>query len=192
MLFRSGIVRFNTPPPKNCPVIVYANQSSEILTGTVKFYTPTVYSVSATGLTRDYWLPYYVYSGTEPNNYLVTVGGLVKIPSTDYTLLSGVNGGTLRFSYTPASALSITVHSYKFSTTTVFNSIMNYLTASNYNVPVSSISTPAISVDNLFVTSSLNVSSTMVTTYSSPVTASGDFLSINVGNKLRLIRLWDF
>jgi hypothetical protein len=37
----------------------------------------------------------------------------------------------------------------------------------------------------------LTLSSAMLSTFNTPVTASGDFVVITVGNKKRLIRLWD-
>lgn len=39
---------------------------------------------------------------------------------------------------------------------------------------------------------SVSLSSAMLSTYSTPVTASGDFIVVTVGNKQRLIRIWDF
>jgi hypothetical protein len=40
-------------------------------------------------------------------------------------------------------------------------------------------------------TSALTLSSAMLSTFNTPVTASGDFVVISVGDKKRLIRLWD-
>jgi len=137
----------------------------------IGYYAPSFYSFNTDGTSLAYNLPYTVYNGTEPNGYLITVTGTVQRPGIDFSVTAGVpDGGVITFTSPPPANGNVGVYTYR--------------TARNFVQSVSS--------NDLVVTNSIQLSQSLVSTFSVPVTASGDFLTVKIGTKNRLIRMWDF
>lgn len=104
-----------------------------------------------------------VTSTTSWNSVYSTVNANSATWNNDYTLLSA-NSSLWSTGYTAYT----------------------YLTATSAAGSITSTNFGAISA------TSMSLSSAMLSTYSTPVTASGDFIVVTIGNKQRLIRIWDF
>jgi hypothetical protein len=153
-LQEKGTVIFATPPPNGELITIYAQQGMEVGRNIVGFYNPQFVSLVSTN-TTDYTIPGDIYNGTDPKGYLVTVAGLVIRPGTDFTVTDALDGinGILHLATIPTIGSKILIYSFKYSTVSVFSSMMTYFSANNWNLPISSISVPSITAMHLIGTS---------------------------------------
>jgi hypothetical protein len=174
--YYKGSVIFNVPPPAGEIVTIYSNQSSETGREMIGFFNPQYTTITSSN-TAQYLLPGSVYNGDDANGYVVAVSGLVQRPYTDFTVTSAFNGqygfvgGVLTLSNTPASNIPIVVYSYKFTGLSIYNSIMQYLSSTNYGVPVSSIVVPSLTATVGITAPWIN---TPIISYNTGTTVRGD------------------
>jgi hypothetical protein len=161
----SGAIVFAEPPPANATISVFANK-----------YHPKVLNppqsvfFTGDGNSTLYRIgPENGYTLTHSSFYKVYISGVAQRPERDYMAVD-VNGGSILFTTPPPAGANIHVEVNQFG---------------------SAVFSVAGRRGDVVLTSADIFRNNDVSTLSTPVTASGDFITITLNNKLRYIRLWD-
>lgn len=118
------------------------------------------------------------------NLYFTNTRATAALQSTVASLSSAIDGKQASGSYASATDARITLVG---TSSANWNSTYTVVEANSATWSAAS-STPSF---NSLTTGGVTLLSAMLSTFSAPVTASGDFVVITVGSKKRLIRLWD-
>ena len=158
-------------------------------TGTVTLSTSDILGLSANSTT---WNAVYTTVNTNSAEWEYNTTLLNSNSSTwSYnTTLLNANSAKWNTTYTTVTANSA---AWNYNTTLLnSNSAAWGTTYTTVNANSASWSNGNSTNFGAISATSISLSSSMLSTYSTPVTASGDFLVLSVGNKQRLIRIWDF
>jgi hypothetical protein len=170
-----GSLRFTSPPPRNSQISVYSYRYSPyvlnppIVTQYVSDGSQSLYPVQASG----------GFNGTNACKYTVVISGLIQRPELDYCAVEDNYGSICLSSPAPVGA-PVSIYAYKFGNLV-------------YSV-AGKLGDVRLCVNDIIgLQTNLNSKLTVcdVRSFSTPVTASGDFMVVSSCGVQRLIRLWD-
>ena len=119
------------------------------------------------------------------NLYFSNARATAALQTTVNSLSTAIDGKQASGSYASATDARITLVGTNSAN---WNNSYTVLNSNSATWNAASSSTPSFSS---LTTGGVTLLSAMLSTFSAPVTASGDFIVITVGTKKRLIRLWD-
>lgn len=119
------------------------------------------------------------------NLYFTNARAVDALQSTVGALSSAIDGKQASGSYAAAADARITLVG---TNSAEWNSSYTVIAANSAAWSSAGSSTPSFSS---LTTGGVTLLSAMLSTFTAPVTASGDFIVVTVGSKKRLIRLWD-